>query len=335
LTDLFDSPQATRPELERDGKGRPLVWLPDGSKRVAYTRATKFIECMEDPYNLTLWKQRMVALGLAERPDLLLSVAAHRNDREQLNDLVDQAREAARANAASRTGTALHSLVEQDDRGERVLVPPAYRADMDAYREATKDLRSVHIEQFCVQDDLRVGGTPDRVVWHVDLNGDGRHYIADVKTGRIDFGHLSFAMQFALYAHSKPYDITTHQRRSWPDDLDMTKAILIHLPQGTGTCELYWVNIAAGWDAVQIARAVRAWRNRKGLVVPFNEGVPSLRQVAIRHGGLDAGTLRMLIRTAATGDSVRQLYRDAVAAGIDGSSIVDECKKRVAVVEGA
>lgn len=332
MTDPFDTPQAE--PIERDRNGRPRVVLPDGSKSVYYTRATKFIECMEDPYHLTLWKQRMVAVGLAERSDLLVSVAAHRNDREQLNHLVDQAREAARATAAARTGTALHALTDQRDRGERILVPPAYRPDIEAYQEATAGLVPVHIEQFCVQDELKVGGTPDRVVWYVDLNGNGRHYIADVKTGSIEYGQLKFAMQFAIYARSKPYDHVTGKRWEWPEDLDQDKAILIHLPQGEGRCELYWVDIAEGWEAVRIAERVRAWRNRgKHLVAPFANGGPyTIRQAALVQG-VDAAGMRNLIRTQATVDGVRQLYREARELGYDVASIEDECRRRVAVLE--
>jgi hypothetical protein len=335
-TDPFVSPQHTR-ELPRDGKGRPLVWLPDGSKQVGYSRCTSFIACLEDQYAVHLWQQRMVAIGLAERPDLLVSVAAYRDDRERLNTLVDQAREAAKANAAARTGTALHSLVEQYDRGESPLVPPAYRADVDAYRHATADLDSVHIEQFCVEDALRIGGTPDRVVrYHVD----GKHYIADVKTGSIDYGHLKFSMQFAVYANSHPYDPfggATGHRWDWPEDLDRQRAILIHLPQGQGTCDLYWVNIAAGWQAVHIARAVRAWRNRKGLMVPFtgHSEPPAMNETTVKDGGIDVGTIRMLITTAHTADGVRQLYRYARKVGIDVELIVDECTQRVRELERA
>lgn len=331
MSDPFDIPQQTKVEMPRDGKGRPLVLLPDGSKRVAYTRCTSYVGCMEDQYNVQRWQQRMVAVGLAERPDLLVSVAAHHADREHLNQLVDQAREAAGATAAARTGTALHALTDQHDHGETILVPPAYRADIEAYQAATAELTPVYIEQFCVQDDLRVGGTTDRMVGYRNA-----HYIADVKTGSIEYSHLKFAMQFAMYAHSKPYDPATDKRWEWPDDLDLTKAILIHLPQGEGRCDLYWVNIAAGWDAVQIARAVRAWRNRKHLVVPFNEdGPPSMRQVAIAGGGLDEGTMRHLIRTAHSADSVRQLYREARAAGgYDLAEIERECRRRVAALEG-
>lgn len=333
MTDPFETPEVSRnrPPYKR---GRPQVWLPDGSKIVSYTRCTNFIGCMEDQYSLQLWQQRMVALGLADRPDLLVSVAAYRTDREKLNGIVVDAKEAAQGSAAARTGTALHEITDQVDRGLTVQIPPAYAPDIDAYRAATTDLQVVHIEQFCVMDDLEVGGTPDRVVLYRD-----RHYITDVKTGNIEYGHLKMAMQFGMYAHSQPYDhygASTGVRSEWPDNLDQHRAILIHLPQGQGRCDLYWVNIAAGWDAIQIARAVRAWRSRKGLIVPFGtDGPPSMRQVALANAGIDTGTVRMLIRTTATANGVRQLYREARDAGIDLDTIKDECTRRVAQLEAS
>lgn len=333
MSDLFDSPAPTKPRIERDGRDRPLVLTPDG-KRVAYSRTTTYIAVLEDRYRLELWQQRMVAIGLADRPDLLVSVAANRNDREALDGLVRDAKEAARATAGARTGSALHSLAEQYDRGEKVTVPPAYAPDLEAYKEATQDLEHVHIEQFVVQDKLKVAGTFDRLVRYVDQDGNAGHYIADIKTGSIDFGQLKAAMQFAMYANSQPYDIASQTRFDYPPDLDRTKAILIHLPQGEGRCELHWVDISAGWEAVKVATSVRHWRARRHLMAPFTQpGPPNSTQLAIRSNVDNPDAIRLLIRTRATPDSVRQFYREAVAEGIDGDLIVDECKRRVKALE--
>ena len=65
------------------------------------------------------------------------------------------------------------------------------------------------------------------------------------------------------------YDHATRQRAPLPD-VDLERAIVIHLPAGTGTCELVWVNISAGWEAVKLAGHVRRWRARKDLATPVN-----------------------------------------------------------------
>lgn len=247
-------------EVERDRYGRPLIRPADGGKPVAYMRATTLAGSLEDTFNLSRWQCRMVATGLIDRPDLALAVAAHRDDKKRLDAICEDALEAAKGHAAATTGTALHSLTEQLDRGQApASVPEAYRADLDAYTAATRDLNHILIEQMMVLDDLKVAGTPDRVVEY-----QGKRYIADLKTGSIQWGIGKIACQLALYAHALPYDTETGTRGD-PHGADLNNAIVIHLPAGTGTCTLHWVNIKAGWEAVQLATQVRAWRTTKNL----------------------------------------------------------------------
>jgi hypothetical protein len=253
------------PEIERDRYGRPMVIPPEGGKKIAYTRATTFVSVLEDTYNLSRWQQRMVAIGLADRPDLLLSVAAHRDDRDQLNEICGKASEAAQAHAGATIGTALHALTERLDRGQELgVVPDQYLPDIAAYTEATKGLVATHIEQFTVLDSLKVGGTPDRVVKY-----RRKRYIADLKTGSIEWGIGKIAMQLAVYARSLCYDITTGQRTS--HDADLERGIIIHSPAGTGTTTLYWVDLITGWEGVKHAKWVREWRTHKmaDLTEPF------------------------------------------------------------------
>jgi hypothetical protein len=249
-------------EVPRDRWGRPLIKPIDGQGRAkAYTRATTYVGCLEDTFNLAKWQQRMVALGLAARPDLLLAVSAHSDDKRRLDDICAEAREAAAASSAATTGTALHRLAERLDRGEDVAVPPMAAADLDAYRRATTGIDWLHIEQITVHDELKVAGTPDRIG---RIGGRGRIY--DLKTGSIEWGMGKIAMQLALYARSRLYDIATGQRTDL--DVDLERAVIIHLPAGEGRCELVEVDITAGWEAVQLATQVRAWRARKDLASP-------------------------------------------------------------------
>lgn len=255
------------PTIPRDRYGRPLVIPLDGGKPVAYTRCTTFVDCLDDKTALTKWKQRMVALGLASRPDLMLGVTAtNPDDKRALDKFCEDAMEAAQAHAKATTGTALHALTERIDRGQEVgVIPDAYKADLDAYVEATKCLTATHIEEFCVLDQLRIGGTPDRVVKY-----NGKRYIADIKTGSIEWGALKIAMQLAVYARSSLYDHETGQRDTHGAELD--RGLIIHLPAGEGRAELVWVDLLEGWNAVRVAKDVRAKRNLKygDLCAPFN-----------------------------------------------------------------
>lgn len=256
----------TAPEtlIKRDRYGRPLVIPPGGGRPKPYTRATTLAGTLDDTYNLSRWQQRMVAIGLADRPDYLLAVTAHRDDKTRLNGICEDAIEAAKGGAAATTGTALHALTELVDRGLDIpVVPEATTRALNAYREAMRPFEVVAIEQFTVLDDLEVGGTPDRIVRYGD-----RTLIADIKTGSIEWSIQKIAIQLALYSRGVGYDPKTGERFDLPP-VDQRNGLIIHLPADDGRCDLHWVNLDAGWQAAQLAVAVREWRKANGLTVPF------------------------------------------------------------------
>lgn len=306
------------PEISRDRYGRPLVTPKGGGKPVPYTRCTTYIDVLEDKFNLQQWMQRMVALGLACRPDLLLSVSAHPDDKKVLNRICEDAREAASASAAATKGTALHALTELVDRGQPLPPLPANaKASLDAYAAATADLKATHIEQFCVQDPLQIGGTPDRIVkWN------GGTYIADIKTGSIEWGALKIAMQLAVYARSATYDIATGERGT--HGADIKRGLIIHLPAvddpADAVCTLHWIDIEAGWHAVNVAKQVRAERKHKfkdltepfdPTVTPGSDSIRREREEAERDLARAQHTQRLLaerIAACPTAEDVRELW---------------------------
>ena len=249
-------------EIERDRYGRPLVRPASGGKPVAYTRATTIANSLDDPSALTAWKMRMAAIGLSVRSDLLLAINAAQDDRMAINKYIEDAMEVAGASKAATIGTALHTFAERIDLGQEVNVPNEWAGDLIAYEKATRQLNKIFIEQFCVLDKYKIAGTPDRLVEY-----KGERFIADIKTGRIDHPN-NIAIQLAIYANGLPYDVQTATRGSW-GEVNKEKAIIIHLPAGTGLCKLVWIDIAEGWKGVQFAMKVRQWRDKKGLVTPL------------------------------------------------------------------
>jgi hypothetical protein len=111
-----------------------------------------------------------------------------------------------------------------------------------------------------VNDALQVAGTFDRVVAVGDLR-----FIADLKTGGIDYAAAKIAMQLAVYANSERYDPETGARS--PLAVNQERGLVIHLPAGEGQCSFHWADLKAGWEGVQLAAQVWAWRARKGLLV--------------------------------------------------------------------
>lgn len=309
---MWEDFETTEDRVPRDRWKRPLI-LPPGAKPnakpVAYTRATTFADSVEDMYGLGRWQQRMVALGLAKRPDLLLAVSAHEDDKDELNRLTDQAKEAAASSAAATTGTALHKLAERYDRGQIGLVdvPESNRADIQAYIAAMAPLTIHGIEEFVVVDEIQVGGTFDRIVEY-----DGQRYVADIKTGSIEYSATKMAIQLALYAHGELYEPKQNSRGN--TGVSRNAGIIIHLPAGEGRCQLYWIDLKAGWEAARLCQQVRDWRKRKNLLAAASFGPAVLQPpvqvdqaVAVIAGSFEVDNVEALTILIAEAESTEQL----------------------------
>jgi hypothetical protein len=304
---LMEIPQAKplHPNLSvpRDGWGRPLIVPEGGGKPKGHTRTTTFIDCIEDKSNLIDWQGRMVLLGSASRPDLLEKTKGldpdDPADKKRLNALTEQAKDAAGANEKSRKGTYLHDLSEYVDRGEPLpkTISGADLDDMAAYMMATSVLKVVAIEQFVAVPELSVGGTFDRLSYYDGPGPDGRpisgNFITDTKTGTIEYGKLKMASQLAVYSRGKLYDhakfpVDTGDEKAfkaWKKQefsaeqaaaaysplppVNQDWGIIVHLPAGTGVCNLYWVDLNIGWALANLALTIRKARSTKGAMKPF------------------------------------------------------------------
>lgn len=287
----------TTKQCPRCNTGESKKDSPPGWRKISYTRTTTYIDVLEDKEQLMTWEGRMVLIGAALDTGFLKDVATMDPEEKETKDLLNRRAEAAKelagANKKSNDGTFLHELSEIVDQG---LPLPATHPDpdsgadrevtdddrdrMDSYRVATAFLHIVLMEQLMVHDDLQVAGTPDRVSRvrdGVELQAPDGHVfrpdeliITDLKTGRVDYGALKMAMQLALYSRSKKYDKATGKRIIVPR-INQKWGLIMHMPsqgESQGTT-LYWVNLELGWEAVLLARQVRAIRTkgRKALTV--------------------------------------------------------------------
>jgi hypothetical protein len=268
-------------QVPRDRYDRPLIRPPGADKAVPYTRCTTYVDCIEDKSSLATWGKRMVVVGATHAPGLI-EQARHHDPQEPrgkkaLNRLAEQLVTVAGAHHKREKGTYLHALSEHVDR--RQPLPPSTtqdRADMAAYRMATLRLDVLHIEQLVVVDHLKIAGTPDRAAFYAGPGPDGQPFagnlITDLKTGSVEYGGLKMAMQLAVYSRGLLYDHTTGTRTPLPD-VNQDWGLIIHLPAGTAQCTLHWVDLALGWEAVQVARQVRALRARRKLLIPVAQSV--------------------------------------------------------------
>lgn len=276
----FDEIIATtpaRPQPKRDRYGRYLI------AGKAYTRATTIANTLDDRYNLEKWGNRMVAKGIANRDDLhaLASTLDVDKDKAELNKLCQTAIEAAKTLDKAGLGTALHRMTEHIDGGGDIeQMPKVWHPHLHAYNRALVDngieIDREGIERILVygnaDSQTRIAGTADRlpVTWH------GRRYCADLKTGaNLAWSWQSIAIQMAIYSnHNHTYDPATDTLGPRVD-VETDKAIVIHLPavlegQVKPRCDIYFIDIKAGHDALLTALEVREWRNTKGLATPMS-----------------------------------------------------------------
>lgn len=248
----------------RDRWGRYLVLPPDGAKPVGYTRATTIAKTLDDTSSLMAWGERMTAIGLARRPDLLAQIDPDA-DTKQLNQLCQKAKEAGGATIRRDLGTALHAILERSWTEPGYTPPAAHTDDVKAVHDtlAAHGLRVIPelCETIVVNDKHRIAGTFDLIV----QDSAGRMYLADIKTGStVKYGSLAFAVQLSIYANAD----NIYRQGTAPDGSDDTrepmprvrkdKAYIIHVQPSSGVCELH--ELSLDWALVNTALMVRELR---------------------------------------------------------------------------
>lgn len=261
--------------------------IPHGEKKaVLHQRVTNFVRVLADTYRLELWERRCVAQGLIQSPGLrTLAASTPLDDKAAWDEICIKAKQAVRADDKADGGTGWHTLTERVDRGEPIdSFPPDFQPPLRAYRATLEaaGIEILDIEKYVVLRELRVAGRFDRLVTF-----GSRPTVADLKTGSLDFGMSEIASQLACYANADTfYDPQTCRHTPTPD-VDKDVAIVIHLPAGTDICTLHYIDIAAGWEAVQHAAWTRQWRRRRDLSDPWRPGA-RLDSLIERRTGLTA-----------------------------------------------
>lgn len=208
-------------------------------------------------------------LAVGERARI--ETAALKEYKDALNAIVKDMLDLGGAHEKAERGTNLHALAEVfDAKGiepidamlEAGTITPTDHASIVAYGKAMADagIKVVAMERVVVNDSVKYAGRFDRTVM-AKRPGDqrARKVIADIKTGRVDYGVGKIAQQLAMYADADAYDLVTGERS--PLGVDKTWGLLIHMPQGEGTCTIHVVDLVAGRKANAISAQVRAWRN--------------------------------------------------------------------------
>jgi len=236
--------------IPRDRWDRPLIVPPHGGRPIAYVRASTLGKAIEDTYNLDLWKQRSVALGMSRRTDLVaLAAAVPANEGEHraaLDDIAARAHDAAKGNRGADVGAALHKLSERRDAGEDLsYVPSELGVALTVYDRLMEPFEVLASETFVVHDNLESAGSFDRMLrLRTALRiGDqvlppGTVLCVDLKTGKSDSAKYwgpGYAVQQYVYGTGTPY-VHGRGRITWAEvlgaDLAPSQdwALLLHVP---------------------------------------------------------------------------------------------------------
>lgn len=276
-----------RTEPPRDRWGRVLLPGPDGDNR-AYTRATTLAGALSGPKpGLVNWKIRLAMHGVVANRTLHNLVAVTPlAERETLDDIARRALEYAGANDGASKGSTLHAACARARvvPGSFDTLPDDLKADVMAYAkcvtEAGIELDVDLIERMVVNDTVCSAGSFDDLVTVAGLPG---RYVFDLKTGQ----DLSYSdaqdeieIQLAVYANADAM-VPKHwhgprgraQLEAMPEGISKRWAIVAHLPAGSATCTLHWVDIRRGWERAKLAFEAR--RKGTGFVAWGTPGMPT------------------------------------------------------------
>lgn len=347
-------------DVERDRYGRYLFPHPDSGKKTAFTRATTFAKSISDTFALSQWSQRMVAKGLATRPDLV-SMAWQldvKQDRDKLNALCEDAKSAAGNKVAANLGTARHSFSEAVDRGMDVEdVPEEARDDIRAYRAAMDNAGVTVvpelIERQTVVPSYEVAGTLDRVLdlstvrpWFRAALHDAGYgkpgtefldgeplVIGDVKSGQdLQYGWNEIAIQLAIYAMGvRTCGVWDPKTKSWesPRPVRLDFAIVMHMPVGQKTCTLWVLDLEEAMAAMELCRSVRKWRKLRNLARPLERAVMGDDPPP----GVEGLSWLERFQVAGSRGELSTLFNEAVAAGAWSDTLKQAGIDRLAMLE--
>lgn len=276
------------------------MYPPEGGKRVAYTRVSTAAKWTESKEGLLNWKASMAMVGMAKSKSLQARVAsivaktqddAYRENKVALKELVETATTVAMAQGRADWGTSFHEMSDLLDSGELDwgYVPDKLKGPLEAYRETMSAVKVLDSEVFVTVDhsigrkQLRLAGSLDRIIDHPTLGP----VVADVKTGTDEPRYpLGVMTQVAIYARGKRYrddefpgtpaftdglpnsDGTAWRKPLW-DKINRDIGVLIHCPldkvDGKYVCNLYQLDLKAGWENVLIGHQVQEIRKTRTL----------------------------------------------------------------------
>jgi hypothetical protein len=252
-------------DVSRDGYGRPVI--PGVGTCTRVTTVAGSLDSGADA--LMLWFGTKVVEGVVRDRGLLdlASAALGAGDESGLKHITNRAADVGGRNIAADRGTAMHAQLRSAVMGRGLLFPDDdTAATVAAVTEllAKARLKPVLSEQFVVDAELKVAGTYDLLLQHLDR---GTFHVGDFKSSaKLNdkrYPH-KVAIQLAEYAGGQRWCPV----RGWLRDppIDQEVGYLLSVPIDAGTAFLDPIDLAAGRAGLRMALAVRDWKKRSPIL---------------------------------------------------------------------
>jgi hypothetical protein len=257
------------------GRFNRLILPTSNGSAKEYTHVTTVAKTLDDGFGIGVWRTGRVAWALAQRPDLVLRLAAvPMDDKDTINEVVAKAEIVAGNDEGSNLGTAYHNILARVDAGEDMTdVHPHFKTLIHNYLAELdrKGLNAVPelIERRVLCSRYGCAGTFDN--GYTEYNGG--YVLGDKKTANDPRrSELSIATQLATYVNSDAMmNYETGQFEAMPP-FRTDYALVIRIDRETFEVNIDRIDIEVGWAAARVAMETRALRKVKGLMHPYIVG---------------------------------------------------------------
>jgi len=257
LSDPFASVKDSAPDARLITGGRYRLPQRDGSpKPYGWMRVSNLVSAYADQYALRQWEQRQMMRAIRTSrelyTELLEAGEAELDDPVWDEAFLERCKRIAGGSAGADHGNRRHDAVEGLHRGEDTAPYPSETRRMLALYQSTLARHGLTPlpgmqERRVLVEELQVIGTLDNIV---------NDLVADLKTQRRFWTFLEIGAQLACYAHGDA--MWDPAAGVWVDmpPVRQDVALVLWMPRGGTTVDVFEVDIVAGWETAKRAYEV-------------------------------------------------------------------------------
>lgn len=252
-----------------DRWGNPIFPNPETGEDQSWVRATTIAKALDDGGGLPTWTGAMVAGGAYLRGDLVGQIGARwpmtDENKSEIYGIVEKLKDAGGGSVGRNAGDTLHEMLRRRNQGDDFNPLPPWDADINAHDQLLAafgiEVNPEFVEQTVCIPSLGIAGSADLFAGVPRLSSE--LVVTDYKTGKVaDYVWAAWVVQLTIYAHAEwTYNWSTGESKKMPP-VDRQQGLIIHVPAGSGSAELYEVDLEPGWRAIKAALWVRDWRKQ-------------------------------------------------------------------------